>query len=235
MRRTKKIAQLAKMVHPKQVIRVSSLTGCQRKQWYTAHDYVQDEDTRTLAEKAWAMMRGTLMHKGLESYTPASPSSVTEHRLWQRVGRKYVVTGKPDLIEILDDQFKLWDYKTTGLLPVSEPYSNHVAQIRLYAWLMREWGYAKLPIHGIVMYHSLADGLKAFDWEVEPYTTGEVLTLLSAVHGTDILEHSPIAPWECKSCPFSACDWQHTGDPAVEEKRVQALVDKFGFDAPEEG
>jgi hypothetical protein len=109
-------------------IHVTSLLNCLRK---VALDqkhqiYVRPEQTY------WAF-RGQLAHSIVE--LAQSDGAVVEQQFVKEIDGIPIV-GSPDVI--YPDQGLLVDYKTTAQAPKRGPYPQHVMQVNIYRWLVRE-------------------------------------------------------------------------------------------------
>nr|WP_281278987.1 PD-(D/E)XK nuclease family protein [Thermosporothrix hazakensis] len=118
--------------------------GCARAKWLAVRKFA-----RYLNPYArWHSLRGTLSHSFFEA-APPSPGvlrAIKELRLSTEVETWYGTvrfSGKPDLIEVLEDsdriRVKITDWKSISDIPhtMCEAKKEHQDQINMYAWLTR--------------------------------------------------------------------------------------------------
>lgn len=107
-------------------------------------------------EEAVKPMLGTAFHEWLARFTDTA-RYLREERLLDTVPvadadgvitHEVEISGQPDLYDF--DTGTVYDYKTTGVYSYPKlPKPEHEAQVNVYAWLLRRYGY---PVHrgGIV-------------------------------------------------------------------------------------
>lgn len=182
------------------VLRVSSLTGCVRKSWFS----LRAEHRLETPSRHWARLRGTIFHHALENMGEGH----VERRLTAFLYDSEVaafVTGRIDGYD--PESTTLTDYKTSRRLPGSvRPHHYH--QVQLYAWLLVRNGFG-LPSTIRLLYISMAK-VRSFDVAVP--TEQELVTLEAELleRVRRILADRPPAAvpeqsWECKYCGFSQC------------------------------
>lgn len=182
------------------VLRVSSLTGCVRKAWYSLRS------TRKLETPSahWARLRGTVFHAALENMGDGH----VERRLTAFLYDSEIaafITGRIDGYD--PERQEITDYKTSRRLPQSVRPA-HRRQIHLYAWLLARNGYG-IPQSLRIIYISMAK-IRSFDLPAPD--EGELESLEQELLATvgQILDDEPPAAvpkakWECKYCPFTHC------------------------------
>lgn len=123
-------------------ISATSLTGCLAKPFIQAVEgyYSRLEDLH------WGSFRGSLVHGSMENFKEHEQSLdyLIERRLYGNVprddGSLIEVSGQIDNFHISGK--KLNDWKTTSLIYEAKlPKPDHVKQLWVYAWLLRENGY----------------------------------------------------------------------------------------------
>lgn len=120
------------------------------REWMLIHalDYAVDP------EKAWARIRGTVMHGNLEG-DEEGRSELALQRTLTIGGVTYVLKGRTDLIHTAGRFPFIRDWKTTDLSSQWKrdqlPKAEHIAQLSVYGWMAAE---NELP---------LADG-RTFTW-----------------------------------------------------------------------
>ena len=88
-----------------------------------------------------AMLRGTLIHKGLEGTVfPKQVKVLTEHRLHSALPHHKEVSISGQIDVYYPAHHRLEDYKTCGTIPSLIP-EEHLAQLAVYYWLLRWAGY----------------------------------------------------------------------------------------------
>jgi hypothetical protein len=87
-------------------------------------------------EKNFATFRGNIVHSIMEQY--GDPGSTIEERV-ERDFKGTTISGQPDTVQIrlTNGRTLLRDWKSTKELPrYDNPYSNHMAQVNLYRWIL---------------------------------------------------------------------------------------------------
>ena len=175
---------------PNGSIRVTHLLACaQRTQYQRDHPYWMDP------RDGYNLFRGQIGHAVIERHHGAE-ILLSEERL-RAVLDGVTITGQPDAV-VDTERRHLDDYKTTKRIP-KEPYEHHVAQLNIYAWLLRRA--KKLDVETASVVYLDMGGvarLPAPIWslaETETYLR-ERLALWKAGAPTP-------AAYECKSCPLN--------------------------------
>lgn len=186
------------------VLRVSSLTGCLRKSWYS----LRAERRLETPSQHWARLRGAIFHRALENMGEGHIERRLTSFLYDNQHAAFI-TGRVDGYD--PELATLTDYKTTRRLPGSVRPQHH-RQVLLYAWLLARNGFG-LPNAIRILYISMAR-VKSFDVAVpREEDLSELETkLLSQVRrilADEPPQATPEADWECRYCPFTQCP-QHS-------------------------
>ncbi len=187
-------------------VSVTDLTGCPRaKVIKIVDDYYFD------IEKTLAAFRGTIVHEVLAKY--AAENATVETRRY-RDYKGYRLYGKPDSVVLRNSgRYHLIDFKTTKRIPAYSPYTNHIAQVNVYRWLL------DLPLYETdidIVYISLDDakvvskrlsperGQIWTDEDVEKFLDDYFIPLSKLVENREILPISmlsdSILSWACGYC-----------------------------------
>jgi hypothetical protein len=206
-------------------IHVTSLLNCLRKIVLdTRHDiYVPPEQTY------WAF-RGQLAHSIVE--LAQSDNAVVEQQFVKEI-EGIPIVGSPDVI--YPDRGLLVDYKTTASAPRRGPYPQHVMQVNIYRWLVREHHRVDrleivyLDMRGTVRCPAPTMTFK----DVEEFILPRARLLEQGLNGGELPPQvGEEGRWQCWGyCPFSHhpdC-WGTAGPPARnrretrEESRKRAI------------
>lgn len=132
-----------------------SPTGLQKdpREWMLIHalDYAIDP------EKAWARIRGTVMHANLEG-DDEGKAELKLQRSIEIDGVTYVLRGQTDLIHTAGRTLFIRDWKTTDLSSQWRrdklPKKDHIAQMSVYGWMAgkNEAGDGYDVAHGELVY-----------------------------------------------------------------------------------
>ncbi len=172
-------------------VRVTHLLACaKRVQWQRDHPYWMDP------RHAYAMFRGQIGHAIIEQHHGAE-ILLSEERL-STVLDGITLTGKPDAV--LDTERRhLDDYKTTRYVP-KKPHDHHIAQLNLYAWLLRQAKNVVIETASIVYLDmSGVVRLPAPVWSLSQTEA----CLRERIARWKQSAATPVA-YECKSCPLKA-------------------------------
>ncbi|RME50075.1 MAG: Dna2/Cas4 domain-containing protein [Caldilineae bacterium] len=198
------------------VLRVSSLTGCVRKSWYS----LRAERRLETPSQHWARLRGAIFHHALENMGEGHIERRLTAFLYDQEAAAFI-TGRIDGFS--PERNELVDYKSTRRLP-GNVRPHHHRQVLLYAWLLARNGFGP-PRTIRLIYISMAK-VKSFD--VPPPTPAELAELETnlLVRVRRILADEPPEPtpeetWECKYCPFSECPAQVAGGGTAAGSRQQ--------------
>lgn len=106
-------------------VHVTDLTGCLRKAWYSkSATFVEYPHSK------YAMMLGTLVHKGLELSDELMDSELPID-----------IEGIVGRADVVYKDGRLLDLKTTRwLYPSKMPYGSHALQVNIYAYLLGKMG-----------------------------------------------------------------------------------------------
>lgn len=218
------------------IVRVSSLTACEREAWYKEHDVAGGLEP---PKRHWARLRGTIFHRAFDD---TGGNGLREKRLLaflEELGA--YVAGKfdhynPDTAEVTDYKTialkKTWrknaygpgqgGYKTRRL---DKPKAHHVEQLKIYAWLLRRNGY---PVKNIrIVYVSMGD-VQSFD--VDPPTGAEldeleatIIERAEAIVAENPPPDEPPSEWLCKYCTFHQCP-SNANDDVVPLSAINVTV-----------
>ena len=182
------------------VLRVSSLTGCVRKSWYS----LRAERRLEKPSDHWARLRGTIFHAALEQMGDGH----VERRLTAFLYDTSVAAFVSGRIDGYDPQTaRLTDYKTARRLP-GTVRPQHLRQAHLYAWLL--WKNQIGIPHTIRILYISMSAIRSFD-AVTPTESDLVrleeslLTRVRAILHDDPPPATPEEGWECKYCAFTQC------------------------------
>jgi CRISPR/Cas system-associated exonuclease Cas4 (RecB family) len=182
------------------VLRVSSLTGCVRRTWYS----LRAEGRLERPSQHWARLRGTIFHQALENMGDGH----VERRLVTFLYDSEVAAFITGRIDGYDPQrHELADYKTARRLPGSVQFHHH-RQVHLYAWLLARNGFG-LPKAIRILYISMSS-VRSFDVAVP--TDADLMALetdllarLRRILADEPPEPTPEMAWECTYCAFAHC------------------------------
>ncbi|MBI1299532.1 Dna2/Cas4 domain-containing protein [bacterium] len=182
------------------VLRVSSLTGCVRKAWYS----LRSERKLETPGEHWARLRGTIFHHALERMGDGHVERRLVAFLYDADVAAFI-TGRIDGYD--PEQGTLHDYKTTRRLP-TRVSDHHRRQVELYAWLLTRNDFP-LPTAIRILYISMAK-VKSFDVPVPSpdqldALEAELLDQIRRLLHVEPPEAIPREPWECKYCTYTAC------------------------------
>ena len=186
-------------------ISVTDLTGCPRaKVLKMLEPYYYDLD-RTIS-----VFRGIITHDILARY--AAENAVVETRI-SREYNGYTLYGTPDSVVLrVSGRYNLVDFKTTKKIPLYSPYSNHIAQVNVYRYILG------IPVSEVdidIVYIALDEGKVASkrlkdkhlwsDEEVEKFLDEYFVPLAKIVENKELLSISAIPEsvlsWACGYCP----------------------------------
>ena len=136
------------------------------------------------------------------------PKEGAEQRLWaavETIYEKFVIAGKPDIVQVENGHAIITDLKTSRRLPSGKPHESHWNQLKMYGWLLRENG-CDLPMVGQVYYMSDSDGFRGFADELHPYSVADILWMIYMFTREEMPDANPRGAWECRACPYVECD-----------------------------
>lgn len=197
------------------VLRVSSLTGCVRKSWYS----LRAERRLETPSDHWARLRGTIFHAALEQMGDGHVERRLTAFLYDTAVAAFI-SGRIDGYD--PETASLTDYKTARRLP-SSLRPSHLRQVQLYAWLLWKNGYGVSRSLRIV-YISMA-AVRSF--EAATPTESDLVRLeeglLSRIRAILHDEPPPATPqekWECRYCAFAQCPAhpEHSDEAAEKDK-----------------
>lgn len=168
-------------------IRATALVGPPMIRKLTLEHF--DEIEEDVVDRLWAIL-GTAMHGVLAEH--ASLDSLSEELLRVEVRPGLFLTGHPDLY--LPDG-SLWDWKFTSKYSLREgPKPEWVAQLNVYAWLLRQHGFEVRALRNFAVYRDWTKRDKltgvppAQIFEIPLWTEEEQLTYIEGrliAHGFD--------------------------------------------------
>jgi CRISPR/Cas system-associated exonuclease Cas4 (RecB family) len=182
------------------VLRVSSLTGCVRRTWYS----LRAERRLETPSQHWARLRGTIFHHALENMGDGHVERRLVTFLYDQEVAAFV-TGRIDGYD--PERQALTDYKTARRLP-SSVRSHHHRQVHLYAWLLARNGFG-VPGAIRLIYISMAR-VRSFDVAVPDEQDlldleRELLARVRCILSDEPPNPTPEMAWECKYCAFTQC------------------------------
>lgn len=124
------MAQQAVKERPDAVTVTSLLANPRHVKLERANEYFSEPGNN------YATFRGNIVHSIMEQY--GSDDSTIEQRVEREFG-EIVISGQPDTVQIrtTNGRTLLRDWKSTKELPrYDNAYSNHMAQVNLYRWVL---------------------------------------------------------------------------------------------------
>ena len=193
---------------PNGAVRVTQLLGCPRRhQWQRAHPYIMDP------RDAYNLFRGQIGHAIVESYH-GSEILLSEECLSAKIAG-VTVTGQPDAV-VDTERRHLDDYKTTKRIP-REPYAHHIAQINVYAWLLRKAKDIRIETASIVYLDMGGVARLAVPLWSRKQTEKFLRERIAAWREKATIPSA----WECKSCPLSVWECTHAPHRPAQESALE--------------
>jgi hypothetical protein len=210
-------------------IHVTSLLNCLRKIVLDARHEIY-----VLPEHTYWAFRGQLAHSIVE--LAQTEGAVVEQQFINGV-EGIPIVGTPDVI--YPDRRLLVDYKTTAQTPRRGPYPQHVMQVNIYRWLVREhFRVERLEIVYLDMKGAARCRAPTMSFQkVEEFILPRARLLKQGLEGGELPPQvGPEGRWQCWGyCPFSHhpdC-WGPDGPPernhreTREESRKRAIRRRY--------
>ena len=205
----------------------SSMAGCYRQAVYeaTSTEPTESKDIRNIR----IMGNGTHFHNAIQEVATATfPGFLTEVKVeWAGVkgsADALLPVGEGQELSsmdpVLSPVYELQEFKSIGPFGKKflkgQPKPEHVKQARMYYWALENMGYL---MDGIRITYFDRDDWSVLEFEVDPWSTAEVLSFEADLGNLDMHRHEGSLPdrlepdaWLCRYCMFKTKCWEVDGD-----------------------